>query len=178
VLVVACTPSPKYVGRGGGAPPPLSPEEPPPGAPSSPPSIPDRAPSIHLSPPLASFSTSSIRSRFGRRRDPRTGRPENHQGLDIKGRKGEPVLATAAGKVAYAGWQNGFGRVVILQHEKGLHTVYAHLSAIHVRLNETVSPGKVIGTVGSSGSATGPHLHFEVRRGTRAVDPLPYLLGS
>ena len=117
----------------------------------------------------------SISSRFGTRRDPINGRTAMHGGLDFKAPRGEPVLATGAGRVTRAGKWGGYGKIVEIDHGGGIVTRYAHLSRINVRKGETVPRGKVIGKVGSTGRSTGPHLHYEVRRGKQTRDPMHYV---
>lgn len=102
---------------------------------------------------------------------------QHHWGIDLAAPMGTPVLASAAGTVQYAGTYGGYGPVIYLEHAKGWHTLYAHLSAIKVRPGQKVAQGSVIGAVGSYGRSTGPHLHFEIRYQGRPVDPLPYLRG-
>jgi murein DD-endopeptidase MepM/ murein hydrolase activator NlpD len=97
-----------------------------------------------------------------------------HEGLDIAAPEGTPVQAAAAGTVVFAGWQDGYGNIVIIDHGNGLATAYGHQSAIVVT-GGAVAQGQTIGAVGSTGHSTGPHLHFEVRVGGVAVDPLGYL---
>jgi murein DD-endopeptidase MepM/ murein hydrolase activator NlpD len=104
---------------------------------------------------------------------PRPGR--THEGLDIRGRNGEPVVAAAAGKVIFSGTMRGYGKVVILDHGGGLETRYAHNKKLLVRAGQRVSRGQKIATVGHTGNATGDHVHFEVRRNKVAVDPVRYL---
>ncbi|HYV12542.1 MAG TPA: peptidoglycan DD-metalloendopeptidase family protein [Pyrinomonadaceae bacterium] len=116
---------------------------------------------------------------FGGRRNPFGGPGyEFHTGQDIEAPWGAPVVAGASGKVCFAGWQNGYGQIVIVDHGGGLTTRYGHLSHIDVELNQTVSRAQLLGKVGSTGRSTGPHLHYEVRINDQAVDPLPYLLLS
>lgn len=99
-----------------------------------------------------------------------------HNGLDILAPKGTPVRAAETGVVAYAGdGMRGFGNAAVLDHGGGATTLYGHLSEIHVRSGDTVLAGSVIGTVGRTGNATTSHLHFELRMGSRAVDPADYL---
>lgn len=114
-------------------------------------------------------------STFGIRRDPFTGRRAMHSGVDFKTPVGTPVLATAKGKVIHAGWKGGYGRMVEIDHGNGLTTRYAHMSAIKVKEGQSVDAGTVVGKAGSSGRSTGPHLHYEVRRKGKAVDPMAYL---
>ncbi len=108
-------------------------------------------------------------SRFGVRQGQR------HDGIDIAAPEGTTIDAAAAGSVLYTGEQSGYGSIVILRHLDGLLTLYAHASAILVRQGQTVAAGQPIARVGTSGRTTGPHLHFEVREGTRPRNPLFYL---
>jgi murein DD-endopeptidase MepM/ murein hydrolase activator NlpD len=99
-----------------------------------------------------------------------------HTGIDYPASRGTPVAAAGSGRVSYAGWSPTWGYLVTVAHAAGVRTMYAHLSRIGVRLGERVEVGERIGLVGSSGHATGPHLHFEVRLRGAAVDPLRALL--
>jgi len=108
-------------------------------------------------------------SRYGVRQGQR------HDGIDIAAPEGTAVGAAEAGTVLYAGRQSGYGSIVILRHDGGLLTLYAHASALLVRQGERVAAGQPIARVGQSGRTTGPHLHFEVREGTRPRNPLFYL---
>src|SRR5262249_10338296 len=114
-------------------------------------------------------------SGFGVRSDPFLGRPAMHTGLDFRASTGDPVRATANGKVAASGWQGGYGRMVEIDHGNGLSTRYGHLSEINVKVGDTVKIGQVIGEVGSTGRSTGPHLHYETRIDGDAVDPQKFL---
>ncbi len=98
-----------------------------------------------------------------------------HEGLDLGAAYGSPIAAAAAGVVIYAGWEGGYGNLVVIDHGGGLATAYGHQSRIAVSLGQSVAQGQVIGYVGSTGHSTGPHLHFEVRVDGQAVDPLGYL---
>lgn len=101
-----------------------------------------------------------------------------HHGLDLAAPPGTPVLAAAEGRVAYSGnGMRGYGKVVVLKHASEVSTVYAHNSALLVRMGETVSQGQTIARVGATGRATGPHLHFEIRRRGVPEDPWPFLNG-
>lgn len=111
-----------------------------------------------------------VSSEFGARR----GR-SRHQGIDLSAPKGTPVSATAVGVVSFAGRSGDFGKMVVVDHGNGWQTAYAHLKRIKVRDGERVKRGEVIGTVGKSGNATGHHLHYEVRRHGKAIDPRPFL---
>jgi murein DD-endopeptidase MepM/ murein hydrolase activator NlpD len=111
----------------------------------------------------------TLTSGFG----PRWGRM--HEGIDIAGGSGTPIAAAATGTVISAGWSGGYGQLVVLDHGNGLSTAYAHLSSIAVSAGQTVPQGSVVGGMGTTGSSTGVHLHFEVRVNGSAVDPLGYL---
>ena len=119
-----------------------------------------------------------VTSPFGARTSPTTGAQEFHEGIDIGAARGTPIRAAASGTVTFAGQMSGYGNVVIVSHDGGLQTRYAHQSAMSVTAGQTVAAGDVIGAVGSTGEATGPHLHFEVRLNGVAVDPAPYLAGG
>ncbi|MBE3562869.1 MAG: peptidoglycan DD-metalloendopeptidase family protein [Hydrogenibacillus schlegelii] len=119
-----------------------------------------------------------VTSGFGFRLDPFTRTQRFHEGVDFAHAVGTPVVATAKGTVVFAGRDGGYGLMVEIDHGGGLSTVYAHLSAIAVRVGETVDKGAVIGRMGNTGRSTGPHLHYEVRRYGRPVDPAPYLGGE
>jgi murein DD-endopeptidase MepM/ murein hydrolase activator NlpD len=114
-------------------------------------------------------------SGFGVRSDPFLGRPAMHTGLDFRASMGDPVRATANGKVVSAGWSGGYGRMVEIDHGNGLSTRYGHLSEIHVKIGDQMRIGQVIGAVGSTGRSTGPHLHYETRIDGEAVDPQKFL---
>lgn len=112
-----------------------------------------------------------VTSRFGFRRHPLFRRHHFHTGVDISAPRGTPVPAAHAGKVLFAGWYGGYGKLVILDHGDGVSTLYGHLSRISVRTGQSVSRRQVIGHVGSTGYSTGPHLHYEIRRNGRPVNP-------
>ena len=114
-------------------------------------------------------------SGFGVRMDPFTSSPAMHTGLDLHGETGDPVRATADGKVASAGWSGGYGRVIDIDHGNGMSTRYGHLSAIDVRVGQSIRTGQIIGRIGSTGRSTGPHLHYETRVRGGAVDPQKFL---
>jgi len=114
-------------------------------------------------------------SGFGVRSDPFLGRPAMHTGLDFRAATGDPVRATANGKVVSSGWAGGYGRMVEVDHGNGLSTRYGHLSEINVKVGDPIKIGQVIGEVGSTGRSTGPHLHYETRIDGEAVDPQKFL---
>src|SRR5262245_10902402 len=114
-------------------------------------------------------------SQFGRRMHPLLRRLAIHTGIDLRGDEGEPVRATATGKVTIAGRAGGYGNMVEISNGNGLATRYAHLSEISVKIGQVVRIGEVIGRIGSTGRATGPHLHYETRINGEAVDPQKFL---
>jgi murein DD-endopeptidase MepM/ murein hydrolase activator NlpD len=116
-----------------------------------------------------------LSSRYGYRHDPLGAGHRFHGGIDIPGPAGAPVLASAAGVVTFAGRAGGYGRMVEIDHGGGLRTRYAHLAELLVSAGTQVPTGWTVGRMGSSGRSTGTHLHFEVRRDGRTVDPLAYL---
>jgi murein DD-endopeptidase MepM/ murein hydrolase activator NlpD len=116
-----------------------------------------------------------VTSGFGVRLDPFLGRPAMHTGIDLRDDYGAPVRATAAGKVVTAEWTGGYGNMVEVDHGNGIATRYGHLSGIAVREGQSVEVGTVVGRIGSTGRATGPHLHYEVRIDDEAVDPARFL---
>lgn len=116
-----------------------------------------------------------ISSPFGNRRHPVTGQPDRHTGIDIAGRVGAPVLSAADGTVIEAGRKGGYGLAVVINHGYGLRTLYGHLSRITVRVGQRVTKGQRIGSMGSTGLSTGPHLHYEIMLQGKAVNPLNYL---
>lgn len=101
-----------------------------------------------------------------------------HKGVDFGAEQGAEVRAVAAGVVRFAGWFRGYGRMVILDHGERFFTVHGHLDELHVELGEAVEAGRTLGTVGDTGSLTGPRLYFEVREGGQAVDPRSWLRGG
>jgi murein DD-endopeptidase MepM/ murein hydrolase activator NlpD len=117
----------------------------------------------------------SITSRYGPRTDPFSGEPEFHNGIDIGAPEGTDVHAAREGSVTERGTSASLGNYLILSHPGGYQTVYGHLSAFSVTLGQEVSAGEAIGTVGHTGLATGPHLHFEIRSKGRITDPSPFL---
>jgi murein DD-endopeptidase MepM/ murein hydrolase activator NlpD len=116
-----------------------------------------------------------ITSGFGKRASPLTGEPGRHYGVDIANEVGTPIRATADGLVVYAGWETGYGRIVVIEHGYGFSTRYGHCSRIDVKVGDQVKRGQVISYVGSTGRSTGSHLHYEVRIHGIPVDPEKYL---
>lgn len=114
-------------------------------------------------------------SPFGMRTDPFNGRPAVHTGIDLRGDTGEPVRATATGRVTIAGREGGYGNMVEINHGNGLASRYGHLSQIGVKVGQFVRIGETVGRIGSTGRSTGPHLHYETRINGEAVDPQKFL---
>jgi murein DD-endopeptidase MepM/ murein hydrolase activator NlpD len=113
-----------------------------------------------------------VTSGFGERFHPILHRMRMHDGVDLAAAWGTPILAAADGRVASAGWRGGYGRAVEIVHAGGIETLYGHMSRIAAQPGEAVRQGQVIGYVGASGLATGPHLHYEVHKDGRLVNPL------
>ncbi len=119
-----------------------------------------------------------ITSRFGYRMQPFTGKPEFHRGIDIGAPEGTSVLAARGGTVKETGEDSICGNYIVLTHETGFETKYCHLKKIFVSLHQQVRSGMIIGEVGMTGMATGPHLHFEIRERGRRKDPLKMMQGK
>lgn len=116
-----------------------------------------------------------ISSYFGEREDPFTGREAYHKGVDFAGSAGEDVVAVAAGVVTWSGERSGYGNLVEINHGDGYVTRYAHNERTLVKVGDTVKRGETIALMGSTGHSTGPHVHFEVLRNGRQVDPLSFI---
>jgi murein DD-endopeptidase MepM/ murein hydrolase activator NlpD len=116
-----------------------------------------------------------VGSPFGYRVHPIFGTRRLHAGVDIGAATGTPIHAAKDGVVIHAGWRGGYGNAVLVEHEGGVVTLYAHMTRTAAQNGQTVLAGDVIGYVGSTGNSTGPHLHLEVRVGGQPVDPAPYL---
>jgi murein DD-endopeptidase MepM/ murein hydrolase activator NlpD len=113
---------------------------------------------------------------FGRRKSPFTGLKEFHPGLDIFAMRGTPVIAPGNGRVCFVGTNGGLGQMISIRHNNQYETVYGHLSGYNVKVNQVVKRGDCIGFVGRTGNTTGYHLHYEIHKQGKAVDPFPYLL--
>lgn len=117
-----------------------------------------------------------ISSGFGRRLDPFTGKVAWHQGIDFAtGKAGEDVIVVAAGVVTFAGNRSGFGNMVTVSHGNGYETIYAHDQKLLVKSGDVVKKGQIIALSGTTGRSTGPHVHFEVHKNGRVVDPASYI---
>jgi murein DD-endopeptidase MepM/ murein hydrolase activator NlpD len=118
-----------------------------------------------------------ITSFFGNREHPRSGARQFHTGVDIAAESGRPVKATADGIVSFADWSGGSGNLVAIEHGFGFSTYYAHNRKLNVRIGQTVKRGDVIGYIGSTGNSTGPHVHYEVWKDGKPLNPSGYLDG-
>jgi len=114
-------------------------------------------------------------SGFGVRRDPKNGRARMHKGLDFAAPRGTPILATGDGTVIHSGRMSGYGKTVKIRHAFGFETLYAHLNSIDVKVGDRVSRNDKIGGMGTTGRSTGVHLHYEIRIGGKAVNPMSYI---
>ncbi|MBE0477851.1 peptidoglycan DD-metalloendopeptidase family protein [Candidatus Aerophobetes bacterium] len=117
-----------------------------------------------------------LSSGYGSRINPFTGRRETHEAIDIVAPWDTPVRAACRGEVVFAGWRDFYGLVVEIKNKYGYSTLYAHLSKVLVKKGERVEKGQIVGRVGSTGRSTGPHLHFEVWKGGRSIDPLKLMV--
>ncbi|MGJ8681099.1 M23 family metallopeptidase [Paraglaciecola sp.] len=116
-----------------------------------------------------------LSSYYGIRKDPFSGMPTMHKGLDFAGKEGEPVKATGAGVVTWAGSRYGYGELVEIDHGQGLTTRYGHNKALNVKIGDVVTKGQNIAVMGNTGRSTGAHVHYEVLRKGKQQDPLPYV---
>lgn len=121
-----------------------------------------------VAPPLTSMV---ISSNYGPRKDPLYGREQFHYGIDFRGGVGEPIRAVAYGRVVFAGRFAGYGLLLVLEHGRGFTSHYGHCEKLLVQVGDRVSKGQVVAEVGSTGRATGPHLHFELRENGGPLDP-------
>ena len=118
-----------------------------------------------------------VSSHFGVRKDPFTHAARFHNGVDIAAPEGMKVKAACAGRVVFAGFKEGYGNMVVVEHPGGYETRYAHLGALHVSTGDVLQREEALGTVGTTGRSTGPHLHFEVSRLGDRIDPEAVLAG-
>jgi len=117
----------------------------------------------------------NIVTRFGKQHNPDLGTEVISNGIDIEAVKGSKVLSVAPGRIEFSDWWQSYGKMVIVSHSQGYYSLYAHLSRVLINVGSDVKEGEVIGEVGDTGSLKGPYLHFEIRKGRQAVDPLKYL---
>jgi len=113
-----------------------------------------------------------LTSKFGMRQHPILGVMRMHNGIDIAADKGSAIENVMDGKVIFAGKRGGYGNTVVVEHESGWTTMYAHCEKINVAVGDVVQKGENLATVGSTGLSTGPHLHFELQQNGKAIDPL------
>lgn len=113
---------------------------------------------------------------YGQRKNPFTGRMEMHRGVDIAAPKGTPIYATADGRVSFVGYRGGYGLLVKVDHGQGRSTWYGHCSMAKVRTGNLVKRGQIIATIGKTGQAIGPHVHYEVRIDGDPVNPANFFL--
>lgn len=123
--------------------------------------------------PFAKWAT--LTSPFAERVDPITGEERWHKGVDLRAKYGDPVYAAASGRVIFTGVLGGYGNLIQISHGKGYVTYYGHLSKIYAKRGQKVRRGALIGRVGATGRVTGPHLHFEIRKNGKALDPLQFI---
>ncbi len=126
-------------------------------------------------PAVAPVSKVDISSPFGYRIHPVRGGREFHSGIDLRAPSGTPIYATADGVVKYTGWRNGYGLTVMIEHASGFETLYAHNSRNRVREGQRVTRGQWIADIGTTGTTTGAHVHYEVRYKNRLLNPQRYL---
>ncbi len=116
-----------------------------------------------------------LSSYYGVRKDPFNGMPAMHKGLDFAGKEGGPVKATGAGIVTWAGSRYGYGELVEIDHGQGLRTRYGHNKELNVKIGDVVTKGQHIAVMGNTGRSTGAHVHYEVLRNGKQLDPLPFV---
>ena len=133
---------------------------------------------IYVATPKGTPVIGGISSYYGNREHPRSGEENFHSGIDISSSPGNPVKATADGIVSFSGWSGGSGNLVVLEHGHGFSTFYAHNRSIPVKVGQKVKRGDIIGYVGSTGNSTGPHVHYEIWKDGKSIDPVKYLKGG
>lgn len=133
---------------------------------------------LYLSTPKGYPVRAGISSPFGMREHPKSGADNFHTGIDLSTPPGNPVRATADGIVSFSGRNGGSGNLVVLEHGHGYSTLYAHNSRLSVKVGQKVKRGDVLSYSGSTGNSTGPHLHYEIWKDSRPVNPRNYLKGS
>jgi len=116
-----------------------------------------------------------LSSYYGTRKDPFTGKPAMHKGVDFAGSENASIIATASGVVSWAGERYGYGQLIEINHGDGLKTRYGHNKELTVSVGDVVTKGQVIAKMGSTGRSTGPHVHYEILRNNRQIDPTKYV---
>jgi murein DD-endopeptidase MepM/ murein hydrolase activator NlpD len=133
---------------------------------------------LYISTPKGYPTEGRISSPFGNREHPKSGESHFHTGVDIAADPGKPVKATADGIISFASWSGGSGNLVAIEHGFGFATFYAHNKMVTVRVGQKVRRGDIIGYIGSTGNSTGPHVHYEVWRDGKPLNPSDYLNGG
>lgn len=116
-----------------------------------------------------------LSSHYGMRKDPFSGRPSMHKGVDFAGKPGEGIIATGAGIVTWSGDRSGYGNLIEIDHGNGLRTRYGHNDELTVEVGDVVTRGQVIALLGNTGRSTGAHVHYEVLKDGKQIDPLPFI---
>ena len=116
-----------------------------------------------------------LSSYYGVRKDPFSGKPAVHKGLDFAGKEDGEIIATGSGVVTWADDRYGYGQLIEINHGKGLKTRYGHNKKLLVKVGEVVSKGQVIARMGSTGRSTGPHVHYEILRNNAQIDPIKFV---
>ncbi|MBA4396628.1 MAG: hypothetical protein C0394_04495 [Syntrophus sp. (in: bacteria)] len=132
---------------------------------------------IYMATPKGMPVPGNITSAYGNRVNPISGREEFHRGIDLSIPQGTPVLATAGGIVSFSGWNGGGGNVIVVEHGHGYSTYYAHNQRNAVQVGQRVKRGDIIGYAGATGNATGSHVHYEIWKDDRAVNPKKFIQG-
>ncbi len=130
---------------------------------------------IYLSTPKGLPVEGRISSYYGIRENPKGGDKEFHSGIDISSSPGSPIMATADGIVSFSGWSGSNGNLIVLEHGHGFSTFYAHNRENAVKVGQRVKRGDIIGYVGSTGNSTGPHVHYEIWKDGKYIDPKAFL---
>jgi len=133
---------------------------------------------LYLATPYGWPAPGYLSSHFGRRTDPFSGLKERHYGVDISGPLGTPVRTTADGVVKLTGWHSGYGKLVVIEHDFGFSTRYAHNGRVMVKVGDVVKRGQAIALMGNTGKSSGPHCHYEVLHHKKRVNPYAYLNGE
>ncbi len=132
---------------------------------------------IYMATPQGLPVPGRITSAYGRRVNPVSGREEFHRAIDLSAPEGTPILATADGIVSFSGWNGGGGNVIVIEHGHGYSTYYAHNQRNAIQVEQLVKRGDLIGYAGATGHATGSHVHYEIWKDGRAVNPKKYIQG-
>ncbi|CAL2091993.1 peptidoglycan DD-metalloendopeptidase family protein [Tenacibaculum sp. 190524A05c] len=132
----------------------------------------DTKPSIS---PIKNITKADITAKFGPAKHPILKSMRHHNGIDFRAANGTPIVATADGVISNASYVNKWGNLIIIQHENGYETLYAHLSKFNCKPNQTVKKGEVIGYTGSTGMVTGPHLHYSIKHNKEYVNPIDFI---